>query len=722
MNPSFGVNLGGIAPQSSNQVFLDYFKQAEWYIFNPAENWFTRQNDNLLETDAQGWLKSLPSINGKTQPVMAAVLWDKWHPPGRYVIEYKGKGELSTDYDVIESSPGRLVIDLKDGKGESDQLQIYIDSTDPNGTGNYIRDIQVFREQDEELVKAGEIYRPEFLDKVSGFRTLRYMDWLTTNFSKVRDWNPAEQRVSRSRYINQVPYEAIATLANQTKTDVWINIPHRASDQFVRQAARYLKQNVDPSLRIYVEYSNEHFTEGFDQHEYMKRQGRNRWGNTIQNPGEQFYGARAAEITKIFRQEFGNQKQSRLFPVLTFQASDRDVSSVLDAPASVRAGNIAPKNAGFRIYSVDTYFGFEFGDPDNFATLRRWMREPDRGIEKVRRAIETGEGLPLNFSARQDLETDYAFHRQMADELGWEYNSYEGGSGITTQDIYDANEDGVNDAQDIVDYLIFLNRHPVLKQAYRKHYQTWRDNGGELALHYADIGFPEWYGSWGLYESVYDRPNDRSPRADLIFELNDERPNVWSDRRPGRTFQNGRLIRGSKARNILTGTAFEDRMFGLAGNDRLEGKAGHDLLVGSEGADYMVGGSGNDTLVGGAGGDRQVGGAGRDTYRWENLRDSTLSQRDRIQGLQIGTDILDGPRALGRSKIAQLGRAKSLASDDIQQVLTPGRFKARQGATFRVGDRTFLALNNGTHGFQAHQDAVIEITGFSGSLRNLSIR
>ena len=117
-----------------------------------------------------------------------------------------------------------------------------------------------------------------------------------------------------------------------------------------------------------------------------------------------------------------------------------------------------------------------------------------------------------------------------------------------------------------------------------------------------------------------------------------------------------------------------------------------------------------------------MGGAGRDTYRWESLRDSTLSQRDRIQGLQIGTDILDGPRALGRSKIAQLGRAKSLASDDIQQVLTPGRLKARQGATFRVGDRTFLALNNGTNGFQANQDAVIEITGFSGSLRNLSIR
>ncbi|WP_442936522.1 bluetail domain-containing putative surface protein [Nostoc sp.] len=32
-----------------------------------------------------------------------------------------------------------------------------------------------------------------------------------------------------------------------------------------------------------------------------------------------------------------------------------------------------------------------------------------------------------------------------------------------------------------------------------------------------------------------------------------------------------------------------------------------------------------------------------------------------------------------------------------------------------------MALNNGTAGFQENSDAVIEITGFSGSLNNLAI-
>ena len=35
--------------------------------------------------------------------------------------------------------------------------------------------------------------------------------------------------------------------------------------------------------------------------------------------------------------------------------------------------------------------------------------------------------------------------------------------------------------------------------------------------------------------------------------------------------------------------------------------------------------------------------------------------------------------------------------------------------------RTFLALNDGTAGFLATTDAIVEITGYSGSLANLAV-
>ena len=40
----------------------------------------------------------------------------------------------------------------------------------------------------------------------------------------------------------------------------------------------------------------------------------------------------------------------------------------------------------------------------------------------------------------------------------------------------------------------------------------------------------------------------------------------------------------------------------------------------------------------------------------------------------------------------------------------------KQAATFSVGSRAFLALNDGTAGFNSRRDALIEITGFTGNL------
>ncbi|MDZ8241395.1 MAG: bluetail domain-containing putative surface protein [Nostoc sp. ChiQUE01a] len=62
-----------------------------------------------------------------------------------------------------------------------------------------------------------------------------------------------------------------------------------------------------------------------------------------------------------------------------------------------------------------------------------------------------------------------------------------------------------------------------------------------------------------------------------------------------------------------------------------------------------------------------------------------------------------------------------LTQTAISAVLTNSSFVANRAATFSFGSRTFVALNNDTAGFQSTSDAVIEITGFSGSLTSLAI-
>ncbi|MBW4641512.1 MAG: VCBS repeat-containing protein [Goleter apudmare HA4340-LM2] len=157
------------------------------------------------------------------------------------------------------------------------------------------------------------------------------------------------------------------------------------------------------------------------------------------------------------------------------------------------------------------------------------------------------------------------------------------------------------------------------------------------------------------------------------------------------------------------------------GNDLFNGGVGNDNVSGQNGDDILNGGDGNDILNGGDGGDLLTGGLGSDTFRYNALTNSLLSNFDRITDLHISNDVIDGPNTVSAANLAELGAVTALTQADISAVLTNGSFVANRAATFSFGSRTFLALNNGTAGFQENSDAVIEITGFSGNLTNLAI-
>ncbi|MEH1787453.1 MAG: Ig-like domain-containing protein [Nostoc sp.] len=178
--------------------------------------------------------------------------------------------------------------------------------------------------------------------------------------------------------------------------------------------------------------------------------------------------------------------------------------------------------------------------------------------------------------------------------------------------------------------------------------------------------------------------------------------------------------------NLLIGSSqlggnCKDSLSGNDGPDLLDGGNGNDTLNGGKGNDILIGGNDNDLLVGGEGGDVLIGYNGADIFRYTLLADSLLSNFDRITDLKIGTDLIDGPNAVSAANLKKLGAVSALNQTAIGTVLTNNTFVANGAATFSFGSRTFLALNNNTAGFQSANDAVIEITGFSGSLTNLAI-
>jgi hypothetical protein len=58
----------------------------------------------------------------------------------------------------------------------------------------------------------------------------------------------------------------------------------------------------------------------------------------------------------------------------------------------------------------------------------------------------------------------------------------------------------------------------------------------------------------------------------------------------------------------------------------------------------------------------------------------------------------------------------TLDTAGIAAKLTNTVFTANSAAQFTFGSRTFVAINNATAGFSATTDAIIEVTGLTGTL------
>lgn len=154
----------------------------------------------------------------------------------------------------------------------------------------------------------------------------------------------------------------------------------------------------------------------------------------------------------------------------------------------------------------------------------------------------------------------------------------------------------------------------------------------------------------------------------------------------------------------------------------------------------VIGTPANDILSFSPNVDRLTGFAGADTFRLPSLVLSRLPASpstpfDRITDLVTGLDNIDVPVARSLAQAvnpAVLGSVANFSASAIGALLTPANFPAFTSAslggaaTFSFNDpvagtRTFLAINDGVAGFSAASDAILEITGVSGSLNQLQV-
>jgi len=300
--------------------------------------------------------------------------------------------------------------------------------------------------QNVKLVRPGyagtETFTTPYKNALAKASAIRLMDISNINNNLEVNWSDrrspayfsqAEEADGRK---TGVAWEYAIQLCNELKRDAWVSIPATASDDYVINLARLWLQGdtvdgvmypgLDPSLNIYVEYSNEVWNPDFQDY----RLNRNAAVDEVRHGAVAFdydgstddtvwawrrTGKRIKEISDDFRGVFGNAAMgTRIRPILSAQQGTPDVG---------REGLLFIDNMYGSQHAV-SYYLYGFGGAAYYS--------PDNNSNAL--TLDTVFATLLT----RDWIKDIQIHTDWASVYGLKHVAYEGGPALETTGHSDA--------------------------------------------------------------------------------------------------------------------------------------------------------------------------------------------------------------------------------------------------------------------------------------------
>jgi hypothetical protein len=240
-------------------------------------------------------------------------------------------------------------------------------------------------------------WKPELLSELSPYHVLRFMDWNQTNNSNNSQavWDTRKQKTAAQN--EPVAFEWQIDLCNRTKKDYWLNVPHEASADYFTKLANLVHDELDPSLRVYLEWSNEVWNSGFPQNAYAagRAQSLNLAGGT---PSASYYVYASVRVYEAFEAVFG-KNSPRLVKVLAGQAA---WTGPCDAHMlALENSTINPKGTLPTVYAIAPYFGGKTTTELSSAlpTVNGWTTDSNKCAAGGNLPLISYEGGSDSFSA-----------------------------------------------------------------------------------------------------------------------------------------------------------------------------------------------------------------------------------------------------------------------------------------------------------------------------------
>lgn len=509
-----GTNLDFLTDWSTALPFVDLMKTSRPWFSGTRDEW---EHDQPIDLDEHGWVRSLRP----GQVVRTLMVWDiTTHPAGRYVVSWEGEGQLeyfggARERRVdSESGPHRDVLDIDPRQPGIGLMITRIDPDDP------IRNIRVLvpggacSEDDHrfcdathpcddagtclpfEQIHERQIFHPEFLRSLETYSAIRFMNWADANSTVAPTFEVAwadRTELDDARWTGRAPLEVMIDLSNRVHAEPWITLPSRGDDEYARRAGALFAERLDPSLRVWVEYSNEVWNSMFPQQHYAEQSGLAM--GLDDDPALatlRFYARRTGQLHRAFAEGFGDRE--RMIRVYAGQAASTwRAEQILDFEGAATRADV---------FAIAPYFGTTvFGaDREEWAALGvdGFFERADReALGPVREMVEG--------------------NMRIARERNLALVGYEGGQ------HYVGYEEAQSDER-IERLFAAANRDPRMERLYGRYLDLWRELGGGVLMHLTDCSGGGRYGYWGASEYLGQPLADAPKRRALLdFALRSRR-------------------------------------------------------------------------------------------------------------------------------------------------------------------------------------------------------
>ncbi|HPS12596.1 MAG TPA: fibronectin type III domain-containing protein [Prolixibacteraceae bacterium] len=350
-------------------------------------------------------------------------------------------------------------------------------------------------------------FHPKLIEDLQKYTAIRCMDLCQTNNSEVKYWD--QMRHPNELGSGTTPSIDLITLANEANRDLWLNIPHQATNGFADTLALLIKNNLKPGLKAYIEYSNEVWNSIFDQTGWAEQQGMVfGWSD---NPGGKYYVRRSGELFKRFSDRFAGERNRLLFVCAWQVGSGNEALGEYYNDPLINPGGVKPD-----AFAVAPYF-YRIYTQDDIGVIGECLWQ-DCDSCKATKVPSVDEVLgTMRNSIRTNVTEGLKYSRMGADKYHIPLINYEGGP-------HAVGTWGAENSCTLTDHLAKANRSNEMYTIYQEWMDTVCASGVQLLNQFVDrSGWSKW-GCWGLEE--YRGQDEASPKYRALVDWEKKHPVV----------------------------------------------------------------------------------------------------------------------------------------------------------------------------------------------------